>query len=176
MIKVMTLFWRNGEFSFFLNVTWNPLFSEISTAPLFFSLSTPYFSKITVFSWGPVLLQILSVGSMIEWKCEIIERFQKGYDRSVGVTKRLPSTKKNYQKSGIRSKHSSFCIIAGNNKMKVEINKGVNCSITLLVTSELKVINSTLINLHLFDFIFMNHKPILCHSKHASLNGESNRR
>ena len=33
--------------------------------------------------------------------------------------------------------------------MKVEINTGVNCSITLLIISELKVRNSTLINLHL---------------------------
>ena len=113
-------------------------FSEISTAPLFFLLSTPHFSKIPVFPRGPVLLQFYpSVHDrmkMRNWSDKKAPSYQK---------------KKNYQESGIRSKPSSVCIIAGINKMKVEINIGVNCSITLLVVSEIKARNSTLINLYL---------------------------
>lgn len=47
--------------------------------------------------------------------------------------KEAPSCQKNYQEeSGTRSKPSSFSIIAveiGNNKIKLEVNVGVNCCI-----------------------------------------------
>ena len=73
----------------------------------------------------------------------------KVYDQSVGVTKKALLPQKSYQEeSGTRSEPSSFSIIAaetGNNR----INAGVNCYITLLVISELKVKNGMLINLHL---------------------------
>ena len=65
------------------------------------------------------------------------------------MTKKALLPQKSYQEeSGTRSEPSSFSIIAaetGNNR----INAGVNCYITLLVISELKVKNGMLINLHL---------------------------
>ena len=131
-------------------------FQKMSTAPLFFS------AKENEVARTPSLaLSSLPFCTSVQFSCNSIHAFNdrikirtnrgllKVYDQSVGVTKKALLPQKSYQEeSGTRSEPSSFSIIAaetGNNR----INVGVNCYITLLVISELKVKNGMLINLHL---------------------------
>ena len=136
------------------------------TTPLFFSAKDNEVARTP-----PLTLSSLPFCTSVQFSCNSIHAFNdrmkirrnrglvKVYDQSVRVTKKALLPQKSYlEESGTRSEPSHFSIIAaetGNNR----INVGVNCYITLLVISELKVKNGMLINLHLKKCFTTSSRP-----------------